>query len=883
MFADCLYILCLGKTFTIIGEADESRGLLPRAVEDIFCRVEKLSSLSESQIKITVKASILEIYHEKLRDLLNFTEKPPNLAIREQSDGTIWVENCIELEIKDASDYQRYLSQALRRRVTGGHKLNERSSRSHLCCLLSIHQFNTETNDILSSKLSIIDLAGSEMAKKTGASGQRFDEAKFINKSLSALSKVISALASQSQSNNNDILLNTRSSFSTTINSTKQQQQQGAGHIPFRDSKLTRLLQSSLSGNSKTIILLTISDSAEHINETISTLKFGERARLVMTKPQINRLKQQQQQMNAAAEEAGKWTELVTTLKAQIATLTSTIDELKATSTVNSVTKELLKQEVLCEVCQSDIRRIDNDDNIQDNNKKNNNIEKSTSRNHGSLNPLYALNPVSLPLDGKEVELNELQFDATNHSLHVTQSDNDRDENDNDNDNVSKVKIDVYESDDEVIDRCGICGLSSEETYTLREDTGEYLGVLFSCDGNCGSHFHSRCVGLIGEGGQYSLPDGEWYCTACEADLQQTHRSQQNTFIMNGSALSVHRQHQQVQSAVVRSSVDEFVVLEEDHLLHSHGSSLQLQQRYDAMRKERNRVLQHWQQEKKRIQSQENRRQQRVIALEEDQLATKEEMLTLQDQLRQQQIENEALRQCIKEMTTVSATRHHHDQQEPHGHATSASVTISPNSRVVKLLSSTSMSTLTQSKELQEFMGSLSSLHPSTAIVHELDENELIPKTAAESPTSTILSVDDHHNHSTGNKIKLIRKQSTSDKQSPLSQAQIQNLGKTIQDALQNNRSTPRKDSLPVPVLLSSLGAGGEEMTDTKDHDTVTPPLDAAKEPPSRFLNPLKNRLTELLALVREEADSYAEIRAKAQRREELRGSANSITCISGK
>lgn len=167
-----------GKTHTLIGshQQREERGLLPRSLEQIF---EAIDDQCNQNIAYScdVKVSIVEIYHEKLKDLLgnDFTvnsatassssssSSGQTLAIREQSDGTIYVENLKEISIYNVQDFQKLLSIALKRRVTGGHKLNEHSSRSHLCCLINVTQIDKAKSTEISSKLSIIDLAGSEM------------------------------------------------------------------------------------------------------------------------------------------------------------------------------------------------------------------------------------------------------------------------------------------------------------------------------------------------------------------------------------------------------------------------------------------------------------------------------------------------------------------------------------------------------------------------------------------------------------------------------------------------------------------------------------------------------------------------------------------------
>lgn len=156
-----------GKTHTIIGgQEPENRGLLPRAMDNIFQRIQLLrDSIDEESKKpeFTVKVSILEIYHEKLRDLLSSNKQEENLAIREKSDGTIWVENLSDQIIQGSAEYARLLQQALKRRVIGSHKMNDQSSRSHLCCLIHLTRVDKVKGKTLQSNLSLIDLAGSEM------------------------------------------------------------------------------------------------------------------------------------------------------------------------------------------------------------------------------------------------------------------------------------------------------------------------------------------------------------------------------------------------------------------------------------------------------------------------------------------------------------------------------------------------------------------------------------------------------------------------------------------------------------------------------------------------------------------------------------------------
>ena len=163
-----------GKTHTLLGhnhQATDEQGLLPRAMEHIF---QKIADLSRDNIHYSciIKLSIVEIYHEKLKDLLatnthemhhSSSSSANSLVIREQQDGTIWVEHLREVSIKSMEEFKQLLAQGLKKRVVGGHKLNELSSRSHLCCLLQMLQIDKEKRQEIFSKLSIIDLAGSEM------------------------------------------------------------------------------------------------------------------------------------------------------------------------------------------------------------------------------------------------------------------------------------------------------------------------------------------------------------------------------------------------------------------------------------------------------------------------------------------------------------------------------------------------------------------------------------------------------------------------------------------------------------------------------------------------------------------------------------------------
>ena len=188
------------------------------------------------------------------------------LRIREDAAGGVYLEGVVEQMVHDPRDLLKCLDTAGKKRSTGGHAMNARSSRSHLVAIITVTQKKEGTTT--AGKLYICDLAGSEMVRKTEAEGQRLQEAKAINRSLSALGNVIKALT----------LPSNQSSGSAPSSS----------HVPYRDSKLTRLLQDSLGGNAKTALVVTASMSSVNISETLSTLRFGTRAKRLRNKPRVN-------------------------------------------------------------------------------------------------------------------------------------------------------------------------------------------------------------------------------------------------------------------------------------------------------------------------------------------------------------------------------------------------------------------------------------------------------------------------------------------------------------------------------------------------------------------------------------------------------------------
>ncbi len=243
-----------GKTFTMYGkdiDDEESKGLIPRIVSEIFDYVETCDENTNFQFKL----SVLQIYKEVIYDLLT-GEK--NLQIKENPARGIYVDGLSEVYLSSVDDFLNYAELAEKNRKVGETRLNQQSSRSHSIMILEVSQQLKKENLIKKGILNLVDLAGSEKVSKTGAVGETLEEAKKINLSLSALGNVIHALTSNSE------------------------------HIPYRDSKLTRILQESLGGNYKTSLIVACSPHSYNVDETVSSLQFAQRAKTIKNKVKVN-------------------------------------------------------------------------------------------------------------------------------------------------------------------------------------------------------------------------------------------------------------------------------------------------------------------------------------------------------------------------------------------------------------------------------------------------------------------------------------------------------------------------------------------------------------------------------------------------------------------
>lgn len=246
-----------GKTYTMEGtDIADNKGIIPRSFEQIFTHISRTSNM-----QYLVRASYLEIYQEEIRDLLDTTPKK-RYELRESVDTGVYVKDLQSFVCKSVNEIEHVMSIGNQNRTIGATNMNEHSSRSHAIFIVTIEMSDVNSelkNQVRVGKLNLVDLAGSERQCKTGSSGTRLKEASKINLSLSALGNVISALVD------------------------------GKGqHIPYRDSKLTRLLQDSLGGNSKTLMVANIGPASYNYEESLTTLRYANRAKNIKNKPRIN-------------------------------------------------------------------------------------------------------------------------------------------------------------------------------------------------------------------------------------------------------------------------------------------------------------------------------------------------------------------------------------------------------------------------------------------------------------------------------------------------------------------------------------------------------------------------------------------------------------------
>ncbi|XP_044801340.1 kinesin-like protein KIF1A isoform X18 [Bubalus bubalis] len=260
-----------GKSYTMMGKQEkDQQGIIPQLCEDLFSRI---NDTTNDNMSYSVEVSYMEIYCERVRDLLNPKNKG-NLRVREHPLLGPYVEDLSKLAVTSYNDIQDLMDSGNKARTVAATNMNETSSRSHAVfnIIFTQKRHDAETNITTEkvSKVSLVDLAGSERADSTGAKGTRLKEGANINKSLTTLGKVISALAEMDSGPN------------------KNKKKKKTDFIPYRDSVLTWLLRENLGGNSRTAMVAALSPADINYDETLSTLRYADRAKQIRCNAVIN-------------------------------------------------------------------------------------------------------------------------------------------------------------------------------------------------------------------------------------------------------------------------------------------------------------------------------------------------------------------------------------------------------------------------------------------------------------------------------------------------------------------------------------------------------------------------------------------------------------------
>ncbi|KAJ3111981.1 Kinesin-like protein kif3b [Phlyctochytrium bullatum] len=334
------------------------RGIIPNAFNHIFDHISR-----SSQKKFLVRVSFLEIYNEEIRDLIVKGKQRNSLELKEHPETGVYVKDLSSYVVKSVEEMEQYMTLGNNARSVGATLMNETSSRSHSIFTITIESsepggtLNGEDR-FLAGKLHLVDLAGSERQSKTGATGERLKEATKINLSLSALGNCISALVDGKST-----------------------------HIPYRDSKLTRLLQDSLGGNAKTLMIATLSPASYNFEETLSTLRYANRAKKIKNKPKINEdpkdamLRQYQEEIKKLKE--------ALELKQKSTTVVKKIVKKK-------VTKKVRKPRRRAENASEEKLDTDDDDGTDE--------EEEQEPEENSVNSLEGLDPETLSRMQEEIE-----------------------------------------------------------------------------------------------------------------------------------------------------------------------------------------------------------------------------------------------------------------------------------------------------------------------------------------------------------------------------------------------------------------------------------------------------------------------------------------------
>ena len=286
-----------GKSHSVMGSADDL-GIIPRLSVELFERIEQ----APPGVSFVVSATYLELYNEVICDLLNPGSQ--GLKIRQHIASGIYVEGLTEVQVSSFYELQRLITEGNRARATAATRMNERSSRSHAVFTVRLRQQRTaaEGTVVLSAKVNIVDLAGSERADKvtTGDyADARAQEGAAINKSLSALGTVINALSQQATQARGGAGLASPRRGGGGITSARA----APSHVPYRSSKLTRLLEESLGGRTVTVMLATLHSEPENARETLSTLRYAARAKAIKNTKARNERKEERRKIAELTEQ----------------------------------------------------------------------------------------------------------------------------------------------------------------------------------------------------------------------------------------------------------------------------------------------------------------------------------------------------------------------------------------------------------------------------------------------------------------------------------------------------------------------------------------------------------------------------------------------------
>ncbi|CAC5381742.1 Kinesin-like protein CIN8,Kinesin-like protein KIF18A,Kinesin-like protein Klp98A,Kinesin-like protein KIF19,Kinesin-like protein KIN-12D,Kinesin-II 95 kDa subunit,Kinesin-like protein KIN-7I,Kinesin-like protein klp-20,Kinesin-related protein 11,Chromosome-associated kinesin KIF4B,Kinesin-like protein K39,Kinesin-like protein KIP3,Kinesin-like protein KIN-14L,Kinesin-like protein unc-104,Kinesin-like protein KIF13B,Kinesin-like protein KIN-7E, chloroplastic,Kinesin-like protein KIF18B,Kinesin-like protein len=256
-----------GKSYSVVGYG-KNQGIVPLFCDDLFDGIEKKRATAGENEEYQVSLSMLEIYNEQVRDLLNPKTMgvKGGLKVRQDPKKGFYVEQMTSKQVNSYEEIDSKINEGTRNRTVASTNMNATSSRAHT--IIGINFTQKCPNDVGESMtrtavVNLVDLAGSERADSTGATGDRLKEGSAINKSLSTLGNVIKALADLSTGNKKVV-------------------------VPYRDSTLTKLLQNALGGNSKTIMIAALSPADINYEETLSTLRFADRAKAIKTITTVN-------------------------------------------------------------------------------------------------------------------------------------------------------------------------------------------------------------------------------------------------------------------------------------------------------------------------------------------------------------------------------------------------------------------------------------------------------------------------------------------------------------------------------------------------------------------------------------------------------------------